>query len=56
MEKKQDVVISKAIAKGKPALPPIDPKGKPLAGGIYEKDKASNPFPKTDKDFPNGKN
>ena len=48
--------VNKAIQKGKPALPPIDPKGKPVAGGIYGPDKASAPFPKKDKDFPNGKN
>lgn len=54
MEK--STAVNKAIQKGRPALPPIDQKGKPVAGGIYGPDKASNPFPKKDKDFPNGKN
>lgn len=49
-------VVNKAIQKGKPALPPIDQKGKPLPGGVYDKKKASAPFPKADKDFPYGKN
>lgn len=49
-------MVESARKKGKPALPPIDPKGKPVAGGIYGPDKASAPFPKKDKDFPNGKN
>ena len=41
---------------GKGALPPINPKEKPLPGGIYDKKKASAPFPKANKDFPNGQN
>lgn len=49
-----DMVMAKR--KGKPALPPIDPKGKPVVGGVYDNKKASAPFPKADKDFPNGKN
>ena len=49
-------MVESARKKGKPALPPINQKEKPVAGGVYEQGKAGNPFPKKDKQFPNGKN